>query len=159
LSIFTASAARDVTVASAVRPVNAPWPSHGGAGSKRAKPVGRGSALGLIDRAGSVVVGGELVVVVVVVVVELVVDGAVVVATTIVVDAADVDVASVGGGAPMLVDGGGAVAGDVVVLVGELAAASLQAEASNSVASKEFGKVRLRPAMAGDHTDTTGPPG
>ena len=55
LSIFTASAARDVTSGPAVRPVSAATPSHGVPGSNRAKPVGRGSALGGRERGGSVV--------------------------------------------------------------------------------------------------------
>ena len=55
LSILTASAARDVTSGAAARPVRAATPTHSGPGSKRAKPVGLGSADGLIVRAGSVV--------------------------------------------------------------------------------------------------------
>jgi hypothetical protein len=153
LSIFTAKAARDVTVSSAGSPVNAATPTNAGAGSNRAKPLGRGSAEGRMDRAGSVVGGGWMVDVVVV---ELVVDGVGVVATTTVVGGGTGEVVDEVDGvvvSRLVVDA--AVDGGVVV-GGEPAAASLHAEISKSAVSKEFDKLRLRPAMRGDHTEQCG---
>jgi hypothetical protein len=124
----------------------------GGAGSKRAKPVGRGNAEGRIDRAGSVVAGGATVVV------ELVVlalgAAVVVVSAAVVVGAGEVVVVLV----EVVVAASVVVAGTVdVVVVAESAAAPLHADNHSSrPATTRLVDVAPRPDMGGDHTDRRG---